>query len=91
MLMRVGVVLRLALISPVDISNVATVCRGTPSTPEVYTELLEFEQPTRLIWDETPPDPPGQASEPRPDQLEILSALFELRFLLTSQIPCRWR
>jgi len=63
---------------------------ASQTLPEAYTELLEFEQPTGLIWDETPPDPPGQASEPRPDQLEILSALFELRFLLTSQIHRRW-
>jgi hypothetical protein len=47
--------------------------------PASYLELLEFEEPTGLKWDRSPADPPDQAPAPRPDQLEILAALFDLR------------
>jgi Replication-relaxation len=60
-----------------------------PPVPESYTELDEFDDPTGLRWQE-PPKGPHKPPLPRKDDLEVLAALHELRFLTASQIGRRF-
>jgi hypothetical protein len=63
--------------------------RGAP-VPVSYTELDALEDPTGLAWDRRPAQPPDQASEPSRTQLEALRALYELRFMLGTQLVRRF-
>lgn len=57
--------------------------------PDSYTELA-IDQPTGLVWDRTPPQPPDMAPAPDWRQLEALAALHELRFVFGSQLARRF-
>ena len=57
--------------------------------PDTYTELDEFDDPTGLRWQQPPPGP-HKPPLPRKDDLDVLAALHELRFLLASQIGRRF-
>jgi Replication-relaxation len=61
---------------------------GAP-VPESFTELDEFDDPTGLRWQERPKGP-HKPPLPRKDDLEVLAALHELRFLTASQIGRRF-
>jgi hypothetical protein len=56
---------------------------GSP-VAETYTELV-IDSPTGVRWEQPPPGP-HKPPLPRRDDLEVLAALHELRFLLASQI-----
>ncbi len=61
---------------------------GSPvrkAVPNSFTELDEFDAATGLRWEQRPPGP-HKPPLPRRDDLEVLAALHELRFLLASQI-----
>jgi Replication-relaxation len=65
---------------------------GTPTrtqVPDSYTELDEFDDPTGLRWQERPKGP-YKPPLPRKDDLEVLAALHELRFLTASEIGRRF-
>ena len=65
---------------------------GTPTgaaVPETYTELDEFDDPTGLRWQQRPKGP-HKPPLPRKDDIEVLAALNELRFLTASQIGRRF-
>jgi Replication-relaxation len=62
--------------------------RLRPTVPDTYTEL-DIDDPAGLVW-ENPPAGPHKPPLPRRDDLEVLAALHELRFLLTSQIARRF-
>jgi Replication-relaxation len=65
---------------------------GSPTrapVPESYTELDEFDDPTGLRWQQRP-NGPHKPPLPRKDDLEVLAALHELRFLTASQIGRRF-
>jgi hypothetical protein len=58
-----------------------------PAVPDAYTELDVFERATGgLSWDGTPPKPPDRVPRPSGEELEIISALGELRFLYAPQV-----
>lgn len=63
---------------------------GSPvrKLPDSYTEL-DLDDITGLRWDE-PAKGPHKPPLPRLDDLEVLAALYELRFLLASQIGRRF-
>ena len=56
---------------------------------ESLTEL-DMERVTGISWDRKPPRPPDRVGEPTDTDLEILKGLYELRFLLASQIARRY-
>ena len=65
---------------------------GSPTgvaVPETYTELDEFDDPTGLRWQQRPKGP-HKPPLPRKDDIEVLAALNELRFLTASQIGRRF-
>jgi hypothetical protein len=65
---------------------------GSPvqaAVPETFTELDEFDDPVGLRWQERPPGP-HKPPLPRKDDIEVLAALNELRFLTASQIGRRF-
>lgn len=55
--------------------------------PDTYTEL-DFDDIRGLVWDKD--DPSAQPHEPSERELEILGALWDTRFLFTTQIWRRW-
>jgi hypothetical protein len=55
--------------------------------PDTYTEL-DFDDIRGLVWDKD--DPSAEAHEPSERELEILGALWDTRFLFTTQIWRRW-
>jgi hypothetical protein len=58
-----------------------------PAVPDAYTELDVFERATGgLSWDGTPPKPPDRVPRPSGEELEIIAALGELRFLYAPQV-----
>ena len=61
----------------------------TAAVPESFTELDQFDAATGLRWEQPPPGP-HKPPLPRKDDLEVLAALHELRFLLASQIGRRF-
>jgi hypothetical protein len=65
---------------------------GTPTAAAVadsYTELDELEHATGLRWQQRPTGP-HKPPLPRKDDLDVLAALHELRFLTPSQIRRRF-
>ena len=72
----------------VDHAPLGSVVPGTEQ-PESYVEL-NIDQPTGLVWDRTPPQPPDMAPPPDRRQLEALAALYELRFVYGSQLARRF-
>jgi hypothetical protein len=60
-----------------------------PAVPDSYTELDEYDQVTGLRWQERPPGP-HKPPLPRKDDLEVLAALHELRFLAARQVHRRF-
>ncbi len=57
--------------------------------PETFTEL-DFDGVTGVAWDDLEILPPVRRHKPTRRELEILSALWEHRHLLASQIHRRW-
>ncbi|HET6507074.1 MAG TPA: replication-relaxation family protein [Baekduia sp.] len=55
--------------------------------PDTYTEL-DFDDIRGLVWDKD--DPSATPHEPSERELEILSALWDARFMFTTQIWRRW-
>jgi hypothetical protein len=55
--------------------------------PDTYTEL-DFDDIRGLVWDKD--DPSAEPHEPSERELEILGALWDTRFLFTTQIWRRW-
>jgi hypothetical protein len=59
-----------------------------PAVPDTYTELDEYDDATGLRWQKRPAGP-HKPPLPRKDDLDVLAALHELRFLTASQVA-RW-
>jgi Replication-relaxation len=60
----------------------------TPAVPDTLTEL-DIDAPSGVVWEERPPGP-HKPPLPRREDLEVLAAPHELRFLLTTQIGRRF-
>jgi hypothetical protein len=60
-----------------------------PAVPESYTELDEYDDATGLRWQERPAGP-HKPPLPRKDDLDVLAALHELRFLTATQVHRRF-